>query len=162
MRPRLRHLGPMAALALSAAPSSAGLPVADRDVGNFAAGLERSDVGAVRGIVGERVLKLVRMHEFERSDAAAIVAVARGCRRHSAERVPGNDAVFVEFVCAGRSRQGLEPEEDPGLLMRVWQHPSGAGLAVSFQETGVMVRPRTRPLVVAPPPTVPEAERAER
>ncbi len=144
-------LAMLAGSALAQAPAPA---VSDREVSALIAALEQGKVDGLREVVGERVL-LARMNDFEKKGADAMIAALRGCRHFETQRVPGNEAVFLDIVCAGAPRTGLREEEDPGYSLRLWRHPAGV-LAVSYYATGIQVRPRSHPPRPPAPPRPPE------
>jgi hypothetical protein len=140
------------ALAAAVAPAHAA-PVTDVQVDEFVAALEAGDATALRAVIGERVVLFVGGRDPQRSSPEVLARELRGCRRAGVHRSAADEYVYVDFLCAGRPRAGLEEEEDPGYMTRLWDLPGGAGLAAAYYPDGIQVRPVTREIAPpAPPP----------
>ena len=142
------------ALALAAAglaPAHAA-PVTDSQIDDFVAALEAGNAAALRAVIGERVVQFVGGRDPQRSSPEILARELRGCRRVGVHRSAADEHVYVDFLCSGRSRAGLEEEEEPGFMARLWDLPGDAGLAAAYYPAGIQVRPTTREIAPPAPP----------
>ncbi len=137
-----------------AAPALAQNPpharVTDRERDAFGAAVARSDVEALRAIVGAAVLRSNGGLEFERSSPEALIEATRGCRLFEAARIGDDPDMWYRFACRRRARGAIRAWEDPGVYIKLWHHPAGL-LATSYYFGPVEVRRPPRGLIPSPP-----------
>jgi hypothetical protein len=127
--------------------------VTDRERDAFGAAIGRSDVEALRAIVGRAVTQSSGL-AFERSNPETLIETTRGCRLFEAARIGDDPDMWFRYTCPGWARGTIEPWEEPGVYVRLWHHPGGF-LATSYYFAPVQVRPSPHRGYPSPPPPPP-------
>jgi len=123
--------------------------VSDQERDAFGAAIGRSDVEAVRAMVGRAVTQSSGL-AFQRSTPETLIESTRGCRLFQAARIGDDPDMWYLYACPGRPRGTIEAWEEPGVYVRLWHHPGGF-LATSYYFAPVQVRRAPRGHYRSPP-----------